>query len=487
MVRDLVFSFATLLLLLPSLTAASPWIKANEIERKYNDSFLAGSLRVSKLLELNDLAYHLAQGASETVKGDRWDAISQSASSSRAYPPVFIWPGNRYYCDNEVEHVLYAADSVHHSVVWLFAVRGLRELVQLTTSSSNSSLTPEQIKKVNASIDLARRGLIFFRDRDRVLVNGSNEWNFTYKTIKNIPECVTKNANLHGQLGQLNYNAAAAHLALELERFFELPDPVLQKISLEIASNKSTYLGQVKELREKITNYLFTIVPPNSLTPAFWHYIPGGRPEDTAHGALLVNYFVTLREYGLLSSSLEALRLAFLRQYSSGPSNVHKYFDLSYGIPKPYHKIYKSEQQPGSKKNNFDLASWSYLLSIDCELSWNLKQMQNYAGVNQFIDSRIRYSSSKFGCAGSPAISYLDQYTIKKGQHFHTSPSRTNNRPITNCEVIIGRLPLGININSKDCSLSGTPTESTENSVATIRASNFDASIETTVIFITRQ
>lgn len=319
----------------------SPWAEGAYLDALRMEAELSNERSDYVKLANEAYSYALLNAADQKRNSSPTDSILKD-SISGSWPQVVITKMNRYYCGYEI------ADLVHHSTVWIPAIRGLTQFL----SQHYKTLSPWEKKAITKTVAVAMNGLNFFASRD-LRSQGLNSAAFLFR----VPAGCPKNTDLNGKIAPLNYNTAAGHLALELKLFFSLPTKVISAASPSLANNSNIYLENMATLVQKVKDFTLSQIQKDSHMASIWKYIPMGRSEDNTHAYITVNWLVRLRQFKLIpAAAIYGLLNAFDRQFSRGPHSTYAYLDTS------------KTARRGTLYATSGLLLWSEIISYDCSL-----------------------------------------------------------------------------------------------------------------------
>jgi hypothetical protein len=322
----------------------SPWSVAkhlNNILTTYKINHDPEYLRL-----LIDQAYELSLLTSEET------GVQDSYTNKTA--PALL--SSRYSCGKPI------ALLVHHAVIWTPAVEAIGYYEQKHWRHEE---LPQISRKMMSILRVAMLGLNYF-GKDVVSTDSGAAYvapitSFTCKDLR---------SEFDGAALPLNMASAAGVLAIKLLDLLEHGNDKLFALFPNAERGRENYIKRQKQ------NLIFA---KNSVLPHLefredrvsWKYMPGGRPEDVAHGSLVVRFLIELED----SQEIDFISNKLVRTYRQLFANSNEVGSV-YSHLEPYLNNQGVDVRSiGHSKSLSALISWAPLIQKDCRIAKDLLKL----------------------------------------------------------------------------------------------------------------
>lgn len=263
---------------------------------------------------------------------------------------------------------------VHHGVIWAPLVSGVR--LYLTKVPK---ITSTQRKQILSILSTAIQGLDYFSAQTK-----KHKKNRRYVfpdfdgRCKNLTE-------VQGDYIALNMAAAAGELSIELLKFFKLSRTQLNSISSSYSNRAEEFENWARQSTDiALQSILPELETSSDKRRVYWRYRPGGRAEDTSHGALVVRFLVKAGQLKMVGSTLiTQLKNTFMALISKGPERVPSHLE-------PIYLKGKDQRTFGDVTATRGLARWISLSQTDCNVLKRVQDIQSFKNNGK----KIYYQSS---------------------------------------------------------------------------------------------
>ncbi len=363
---------------------AQAYPSVTELKARFTSEFNKGGVNMSPWT-LSSLFEDILISARGTGNHEYTELLIESGYALTARTSVALGISDPYtgLTAHVLLHGIYtcgvpAANLAHHANIWAPIVEGIVDYLKKAGSTPEPGLAPKAAKIISVSL----LGLNYF-DHSRKIIDGRVQYVGAFYPL-NCPAAQADN-KYAGLPVPVNFSAIAGELALTLTDFFRLPVATLSAVASGYATNKNAYLmrqeSNVTQAFNGVMPYLNVISNGNVI----WKYMPGGRPEDTSHGASVVRFLVKAQKNGRLSNDVTVGVIKTMKSvYSTGPS-------ASFSHIEPYMSGGVDVRRRGNLKYAQGLSRWIHLSIYDCSAYHMAMAIQNF----KRSDNTSPYRNSK--------------------------------------------------------------------------------------------
>lgn len=295
-----------------------------------------------------------------------------------------VLTSKRYSCGRD------AAVLVHHAAIWAPIMEAATRLQKDHLSLLREK--PEVAKRMMVVFRVSMLGLNYF-DKD---VKRTSEGLAYVQPAAPFP-CDDLRPDFDGKAIPLNMAAAAGSLALQLTEFLNtLPEHLLSAYP-SVRAGQAAY--QQRQLRN--LSYATSSVLPHLRTEKgalLWSYMPGGRPEDITHGALVVDFLLALERGNRLVEPLSGkLTTTYRNLLFRQPGNVL----TVYSHVGPYVSRGVDVRTIGETKSLSGLTGWAPLIRKHCAMAGDILKAGRavFTGAKlKNLEARVRLYQREGGC-----------------------------------------------------------------------------------------